>query len=217
MHRWIFALLKRKQPQRYFHEFLQTCKDHQLLKNASDEARYKYYVEQDGVQRPSLSAAQQRQQKIEQYKREKATEEKIKRLREQLNAIKDEEDNDRDDVERDWVLALVELYILRSLEHLHAIEQELVVLKEMESMSEDRKRMPPRHTEEEEKRRIPPTWGHDKPLLSKDGKPLQPFVITTKREQLRNQVFRPGHSLPTMTIEEYLREEEERGNIIRGG
>jgi immunoglobulin-binding protein 1 len=55
------------------------------------------------------------------------------------------------------------------------------------------------------------------PLLSKEGKPLQPFTITDRRTQLRQGVFRPGHSLPTMTIEDYLEEEKRRGGIIDGG
>ncbi len=54
------------------------------------------------------------------------------------------------------------------------------------------------------------------PLLSKEGKPLQPFTITDKRSQLRQGVFRPGHNLPTMTIEDYLEEEKRRGGIVDG-
>jgi immunoglobulin-binding protein 1 len=59
--------------------------------------------------------------------------------------------------------------------------------------------------------------GRGGPLLSKEGKPLQPFTITDKRTQLRQGVFRPGHSLPTMTIEDYLEEEKRRGGIVDGG
>lgn len=55
------------------------------------------------------------------------------------------------------------------------------------------------------------------PLLSKDGKPLQPFTITDKRSQFRRGVFRPGHNLPTMSIDEFLEEEKRRGGIIDGG
>lgn len=55
------------------------------------------------------------------------------------------------------------------------------------------------------------------PILDKDGKPLQPFTLLNKRDQLRKGVFRPGHNLPTMTIEEYLEEEKRRGGIIEGG
>ena len=59
--------------------------------------------------------------------------------------------------------------------------------------------------------------GRGGPLLSKQGKPLQPFTITGRRSQLRQSVFRSGHNLPTMTIEEYLEEEKRRGGIIDGG
>jgi immunoglobulin-binding protein 1 len=55
------------------------------------------------------------------------------------------------------------------------------------------------------------------PLLSTSGKPLQPFTLTDKRNQLRDGVFRPGHNLPTMSIDEYLEEERRRGGIIDGG
>lgn len=55
------------------------------------------------------------------------------------------------------------------------------------------------------------------PLLSKEGKPLQPFTILPNRQDLTKQVFRPGHNLPTMSIDEYLEEEKRRGGIIEGG
>lgn len=59
--------------------------------------------------------------------------------------------------------------------------------------------------------------GRAGPLLSRDGKPLQPFTLTDRRTQLRQGVFRPGHNLPTMSIDEYLEEEKRRGGIIEGG
>lgn len=55
------------------------------------------------------------------------------------------------------------------------------------------------------------------PMLSKDGKPLRPFTLLDSRQKLQNGVFRPGHNLPTMTIDEYLDEEKARGGIIEGG
>ena len=59
-----------------------------------------------------------------------------------------------------------------------------------------------------------PQIGRGGPLLSKGGKPLQPFTITDKRTHLRREVFRPGHNLPTMDIDEYLEEERRRGGIV---
>ena len=55
------------------------------------------------------------------------------------------------------------------------------------------------------------------PILDKDGKPLKPFTLLDSRQTIRDGVFRPDHSLPTMTIDEYLAEEKRRGGIIEGG
>lgn len=55
------------------------------------------------------------------------------------------------------------------------------------------------------------------PLLSQQGKPLQPFTLLGDRQELARGVFRPGHNLPTMSIDEYLEEERRRGGIIEGG
>ena len=59
-----------------------------------------------------------------------------------------------------------------------------------------------------------PGLGGKGPLLDKSGRPLQPFTLTDKRTQLKDGVFRPGHSLPTMSIDEYLEEEKRRGGIL---
>lgn len=61
------------------------------------------------------------------------------------------------------------------------------------------------------------TKANGRPLLSSDGKPLRPFTLLDNREKLKGQVFGPGHRLPTMTIDEYLEEEQKRGNILSGG
>ena len=55
------------------------------------------------------------------------------------------------------------------------------------------------------------------PILNKDGKPLRPFTLLDSRQRLRDRVFRPDHSLPTMTIDEYLDEEKRRGGMTAGG
>lgn len=55
------------------------------------------------------------------------------------------------------------------------------------------------------------------PILSTGGKPLRPFTLLDSRQTVKDGVFRPGHNLPTMTIDEYLEEERARGGIIEGG
>ena len=52
------------------------------------------------------------------------------------------------------------------------------------------------------------------PILSSDGKPLKPFTLLSARQEAAAGVFRPDHSLPTMTIDEYIAEEKRRGGII---
>ena len=59
--------------------------------------------------------------------------------------------------------------------------------------------------------------GKGGPILDKDGKPLKPFTLLDNRQRLRNGVFKPDHTLPTMTIDEYLDEEKRRGGMIDGG
>jgi len=67
--------------------------------------------------------------------------------------------------------------------------------------------------------------GQAKPreLISGGGRVLRPFTILpstaamSDRERVRSEVFRSDHRLPTMTIDEYLQEEQRRGNIITGG
>ena len=61
------------------------------------------------------------------------------------------------------------------------------------------------------------TAANKSPLLSNNGKPLRPFTLVASRQEIREGVFRPGHNLPTMSIDEYLAEERRRGNIIEGG
>ena len=60
-------------------------------------------------------------------------------------------------------------------------------------------------------------------LISGGGKVLRPFTILpstsamSDRERLKSEVFRSGHRLPSMTVDEYLEEEMRRGGIISGG
>lgn len=77
------------------------------------------------------------------------------------------------------------------------------------------------------------TWRLDKisltkddPLLSPSGKVLRPFTILPSsksasqlqtRLRLQSEVFQSSHRLPTMTIDEYLDQQNEMGNVLQGG
>ncbi|KAI8987812.1 TAP42-like protein [Mycotypha africana] len=203
----------------YIQRFINQCQDYQLV--SKQDLIVKDQL--TNTVKSSISASQQREQKIARYKREKAVKENIKELKEKLNYIgaKSEEEKDRDmeDTERELAEALIDLEILKAFESWHSIEQELVMVKEMEEMREmmERKGHISGDTVERVQANSRQNWGRNKPLLNKQGRPLQPFVILSKREQLKNQVFGYSHNLPTMTIDDYLEQERERGNIIEGG
>ncbi|KAI8081628.1 TAP42-like protein [Halteromyces radiatus] len=206
-----------KRSKAHFEHFLSLCQDHQLMKQQDAEM---YEKQMHGLQG---SAAQQRQDKIARYKREKVLKETIQQLREQLDEEQQQKTALDKETERDYVVALIDLEILRAIEQLHSIEQEVVMVAEMEKMrqhmasSDDDQRLASREQQQDGSSKLDALRRTGGPLLSNEGKPLQPFIITNKRQQIKNQVFQPGYNLPTMTIDEYLQQEMDRGNIIKGG
>lgn len=50
-------------------------------------------------------------------------------------------------------------------------------------------------------------------LISRQGKILQPFTITSNRQQLKQKVFGTGQVLPSMSVEEYLDYELANGKM----
>lgn len=81
---------------------------------------------------------------------------------------------------------------LQTLGELEMIRAELEVIS-MDSTDI----LPPKHQQQKNVRKV-----------------TQPFTLLKTRDQVKAGVFRPGHNLPTMTVDEYLRLEMERGGII---
>jgi len=122
--------------------------------------------------------------------------------------------------------ASLSLAIMKSIQQVEMIELELDILSKAPKPDEN----PVMHLTQDERSRdrgsrdgysdkldnIPSTIKGG-PLLSQDGKPLRPFTLLDTRERLKQGVFKSGHNLPTMTIDEYLEEERKRGGIIEGG
>ncbi|SCV69153.1 BQ2448_2173 [Microbotryum intermedium] len=148
-------------------------------------------------------------------------------------------DDDETEVARPLYIQLLLQHYVRAHAELASIEQELELLRHGMKMS-DLPSGPSRSSsngaqgksrEEEDDT----SWRLDKvdrgtqePLLDKEGKVLRPFTIlpSTKsstggllstRLRLQSEVFRSGHRLPTMSIDEFLNQEQERGNILQGG
>ncbi|KAG8925841.1 hypothetical protein FRC02_009375 [Tulasnella sp. 418] len=190
--------------------------------------------------------AKRRESKIQKYKKEVEIRNKITALRSRKglpeiahsndfelilsllpasSGVKNESD-DIDDADDDVVRELT-LLVLRFLwtqthTHLDSLQQELTLLKNRPA--EDNRERPSGSEDTTWKLDFTQGRGPDGkgPLLDKDGKPLRPFTIlpstaSSERARLQAQVFQPDHRLPTMTIDEYLEIERQRGNIISGG
>ncbi|QRW14272.1 Type 2A phosphatase-associated protein 42 [Ceratobasidium sp. AG-Ba] len=138
----------------------------------------------------------------------------------------EDEDADIDDeILRELSILLVRLLFTQANASLLQISQELEILRTMPST-------PASVQIPEQTQCNDDTWRLDQlsrggpdgrgPLMDTKGRPLRPFTImpasqVAERTRLQKEVFRPDHRLPTMTIDEYLAEEERRGNILRGG
>lgn len=123
-------------------------------------------------------------------------------------------------------LTEIESYANRTFQSLDLVTQELNILSQARFATSETVQHPPDSRDNDRKAgdgysdRLDGPLAQARrggPLLSTSGKPLQPFTLTDKRTQLRDGVFRPGHNLPTMSIDEYLEEERRRGGIIEGG
>ncbi|PPQ77521.1 hypothetical protein CVT25_011318 [Psilocybe cyanescens] len=143
--------------------------------------------------------------------------------------VNEEADSETEEILRETTLLLLRLLYAHASSQLESIEQELDLLRNappspIMGPDDDDKRLQKRKEEENEwKLDIPTPGGPDGkgPLLDPSGKPLRPFTIlpsdAADRARLQAQVFGPGHRLPSMTIDEYLEIEQQRGNIITGG
>lgn len=133
---------------------------------------------------------------------------------------------------------------MRAFNELISINAEIELLSSMPNMSELPSSSSSSYLDPRQKRREEEDqqWRLDNPsqsllgpatpsqLIDSSGRILRPFTILPSsnisssstsnidtRLRLQNQVFGPGYRLPTMSIDDYLDIERERGNILQGG
>ncbi|KAG2037361.1 TAP42-like protein [Suillus americanus] len=138
----------------------------------------------------------------------------------------DEDDSETDEILREAVLLLLRLNYAQAYSQLDSMDQELELLR---NAPPPPRPGPPSDDRKNQLKEQDDMWkldtktpvGESGPLLDSSGKPLRPFTIlpagASDRTRLQSQVFGPGHRLPTMSIDEYLKIEQERGNILTGG
>ncbi|KAG2106683.1 TAP42-like protein [Suillus discolor] len=138
----------------------------------------------------------------------------------------EEDDSETDEILREAVLLLLRLNYSQAYSQLESMDQELELLRIAPPSprpgppSDDRKNKL-KDQDDMWKLDTKSSVGESGPLLDSSGKPLRPFTILpaggSDRIRLQSQVFGPDHRLPTMSIDEYLKIEQERGNILTGG
>jgi hypothetical protein len=138
----------------------------------------------------------------------------------------DAEDLETENILREATLLLLRLFYAQACSQLEGVDQEIQLLRNAPTPPPLPK--PPADAQRN-KAKDEDMWKLDAapepskrgPLLDPNGKPLQPFTILpagmSDRTRLRAQVFGPDHRLPTMTIDEYLEIERQRGGILPSG
>lgn len=213
------ALLRRAQDS--YEKFLRQLDLYDLLSSSDLKLLEQYREDPFTFSTASTSdPAARRERKILRFKQEKDLKQKLQHLEQNPAALQND-----DDMHRRMKLTQIEFCVHQTFQSLESIAQELHILSRAPPPPPPGQQQGPsdireRHKSDDgysEKLDGPMSAGLSGPMLSKDGKPLRPFTLLNTRQTMKAGVFRPDHSLPTMTIDEYLDEEKRRGGMIEGG
>jgi immunoglobulin-binding protein 1 len=213
------ALLRRAQDS--YDKFLRQLDLYDLLSSSDLKLLEQYREDPSTFSTASTSdPAARRERKILRFKQEKDLKQKLQHLQQNPAALQND-----DDMHRRLQLTQIEFCVHQTFQSLESIAQELHILSRAPPPPPPGQDHAPsdlreRHKSNDgytEKLDGPMSAGLSGPMLSKDGKPLRPFTLLNTRQTMKAGVFRPDHSLPTMTIDEYLDEEKRRGGMIEGG
>ncbi|OMH78641.1 hypothetical protein AX774_g4066 [Zancudomyces culisetae] len=144
-----------------------------------------------------------------------ALKKELKEVQSMLDGMKELDDELEDDeLERKCLIKTLELEVKVCIDDLAATMEEIELIKHFEKIKVN---TGDEQANKEEK--VDSTWRldgglHGKKLLDGKGKPLKTFTLTNDRKTITKNVFRPGYSLPTKTIDEFLEDEFKRGGVI---
>ena len=176
----------------------------------------------------SSDPAARRNAKIANFRTEKELKDRLDALRRNPRYVQD--GGGDEELVRETHLAALAVSVHMAFQALDSLNRETELLREQAALPSAP--VPDTTEEDDERQRLGPDGYSDRldepmrpgsllgrtgPILSHDGKPLRPFTLAATRQEVQRGVFRPGHNLPTVTIDEYLAEERRRGNIIEGG
>ncbi|CAX42038.1 TOR signalling pathway regulator, putative [Candida dubliniensis CD36] len=178
-----------------------------------------------------LSAMNKRQEKIDNFKKEQ---ELLKKLS-ILNSKDDDINKFDEEIIRTIYLDQLKFFILKSFNLLESINMELQVLKNRPlknfnsstNLEINDSRLQTKINSKRDKDKddeygfttklesLPKLSYQVSDLINKSGKILQPFTITSQKQNLKEKVFGTGQVLPSMTVEEYLDYELANGKMLK--
>ncbi|KAJ2788012.1 Type 2A phosphatase-associated protein 42 [Coemansia interrupta] len=215
--------------------FLATCQALSIIDQGEDIDRILNRKDKNaGAKSNPVDAGASRVQKIERFKRMRAMQQSVAELETKLSGKGVAENDDEDDleeVEREHAVKLIELKVHQVIDDIDMLHSEIEMAKQMEAMKlrnndQDKRdgstlkedKEPEWRLDSQSYSQIDPRTGKAvHPILNSSGQPMRPFILTNDRQRIKDSVFRPDWALPTMTVDEYLQQEQERGNIISGG
>ncbi|KAJ6184541.1 hypothetical protein N7519_005842 [Penicillium mononematosum] len=179
--------------------------DEYLLLSGGDKKLFEQYMANPTsfTLAPANDAAARREIKVTRFREEKELKQKLEYFARNEARLQSDDDDTRS-----LYLAEIQLYTHQTFQALDLLTQELSILSAMRNA-------PPCPPPTDDPRQRSNIGGLN--YSENKGKPMQPFTLLGRRAEMQQGVFRPGHNLPTMTIEEYLDEEHRRGNVIEGG
>ncbi|KAM0563558.1 hypothetical protein ACHAPJ_001282 [Fusarium lateritium] len=200
-----------------YERFLAAVDGYGLVQSPYDRVLERYRDDPEGFAViATTDGAARRDGKIANYRAEKALKEKLQMLRQNPRYV----EHGDEELVRELYMTQITFAVHSALQALDSLNREVQILAQaprpLAPASTDTP-SPDDHSSrlDQPLRRLHSIPGG--PLLSKQGKPLQPFTLVGSRDQMSRDVFRSGHNLPTMSIDEYLEEERRQGNILQGG
>lgn len=212
-------------------KFLTRLDEYNMLKPSDTKLFQAYKDDRRNFRIVSESAGLEtkRNIKIKRFQEEKQLKSRLKLMREQSQS---QILNIDDETTRSLYLAELDFYVHQTFASLDLISQERTILASLPSQPDPSPQIAQSPSDLRSRQHgfdksysdrldspslLNNASSNRRAILDPQGRPLQPFTLTTRRTDLQKGVFRPGHSLPTMSIDEYLEEDRRRGGIIEGG
>ncbi|UKZ73769.1 hypothetical protein TrVFT333_001419 [Trichoderma virens FT-333] len=199
-----------------YERFLSAVDGYGLVTGSYGKLLERYRDDEEAFVAVAGDMAAKREGKIANFKAEKALREKLETLKRNPRYL----EHGDEELVREVHLTSIQFAVHNTFQALDSLNRELPLLRSAPSPTAAPKASGNDPTDTSFRLDQPLSQlrpGTGGPLLSTKGKPLQPFTLVGSRADLAKGVFRPGHNLPTMSIDEYLEEERRRGGIIEGG